>query len=145
MDKLNLISVDEDPSRSSINRWHHEFNCGRSSLQVKVHEGCSKSVVVPRNQWCCVWKIWPIVRLGQPYALTKPAYFHYCMNIRHKFTLEETIRNSIFLVSWRLKNFAKFFSDTTTFQTHIFNRLWICSSWLLWLYILTVRIRFIEK
>lgn len=41
MEKLNWISGDEAPSRTSVYRWFGEFNLVRNSLQ---DEGCTKSV-----------------------------------------------------------------------------------------------------
>ena len=47
IDELNSVFGDEAPSKTSVYRWHGEFNRGRSSLQDEFRKGRLKSVVVP--------------------------------------------------------------------------------------------------
>ena len=49
IDKLNSFFGDEAPSRTSVYRWHGEFNRGRSSLQDQFREGRPKSIVAPKT------------------------------------------------------------------------------------------------
>ena len=49
IEELNSIFADEAPSRTSVYRWHGEFNRGRRSLQDEFRKGRSKSVVVPKT------------------------------------------------------------------------------------------------
>ena len=46
IDELKSLYGDEAPSYSTVKKWFHKFNCGRSSVKDKFREGRPKTAVV---------------------------------------------------------------------------------------------------